>query len=137
MFLGELIPVVIEGVFGIQQGGETRHLVLLSDGERKLPIMIGMAEAHAIAQALEDIERSRPLTHDLIKNMLDKLGATVDRVNIDDLFNNTYYARIIIKSGDELIEIDSRPSDAVAIAVRYDAPIYVADGILDTAEDIL
>lgn len=131
---GALIEVDIEGVFAVQQAGSINQFVLLSDGDRKLPIMIGSFEAKAITQALERVQPDRPLTHDLTKSILDRLGGKVERVNIDDLWNTTYYAKIVITTSSDSTEIDSRPSDAIALAIRFDAPIFVAEGILDSAE---
>jgi bifunctional DNase/RNase len=129
--MGELIEVQIEGIFAAESGGSTSRFVLVSDRERKLPILIGGFEATAITLPLEGTRPDRPLTHDLIRNILDRLGARLDRVVIDDLWNGIYYAKLYIRSGKEEMEIDARPSDAIALAVRFDAPILVADAILD------
>lgn len=133
--MGELIEVQIEGVFEAQNQNNIQRFVLLTDGERKLPILIGGFEATAITMPLEGQRPDRPLTHDLIKNLLDRLSGTVDRVVIDDLWNTIYYAKLYVKTGKEELEIDSRPSDAIALAVRFDAPIFVADGILEAAAE--
>ncbi len=132
---GELIEVSIEGVFAAESGGSISHFVLLSDGERKLPILIGGFEAQAISYPLEGKRPDRPLSHDLIRNIMDRLDATLDRVVIDDLWNTTYYAKLYVKHAGEEIEVDARPSDAVALAVRFDAPVFVADGILDQSAE--
>jgi uncharacterized protein len=129
--LGELIEVQIEGIFAADSGGNTSRFVLVSDGDRKLPILIGGFEATAITLPLEGTRPDRPLTHDLIRNILDRLDLRLDRVVIDDLWNGIYYAKLYIRTGKEEIEIDARPSDAIALAVRFDAPIFVADAILD------
>lgn len=130
--LGELIEVSIEGVFAAESQGNISRFVLLSDGERKLPILIGPYEAQAISLPLEGTQPDRPMSHDLVRNIMDRLEATLDRVVIDDLWNTIYYAKLYVKlPKDEEIEIDSRPSDAIALAVRFDAPIFVADGILE------
>lgn len=131
--LGELIEVSIDGVFAAETNGNISRFVLLSDGERKLPIVIGPYEAQAISLPLDAVQPDRPMSHDLIRNILDRLDCTLDRVVIDDLWNTIYYAKLYIKNPkDEEMEIDSRPSDAIALAVRFDAPILVADGILET-----
>jgi hypothetical protein len=112
-----------------------RIVVLQEDqGERYLPIWIGPFEADAITIQLQDVEVARPLTHDLLKNVIDVLGGEVIRVVINDLQNDTFYAQIILQTetGDT-IEVDSRPSDAIALAVRVDAPIYVEDDVMDRA----
>jgi uncharacterized protein len=131
--LGELVEVQIDGVYMAETNGQTTQFVLVSDGERKLPILIGPFEAQAIQLPLENRRPDRPLTHDLIRNILDRLNQDLDRVVIDDLWNGVYYAKLYLKGSgsDPEIEIDARPSDAIALAVRFDAPIYVADGILE------
>lgn len=133
---GDLIEVEVEGVLGSGDGGNLTRFVLLADGERKLPIVIGPFEAAAILQYTENAQPERPMTHDLIRNVLEGLDASIDRVVIDDLWNSTYYARLYVrtKEGDE-IEFDSRPSDAIALAIRWGAPILVADKILEAAAE--
>lgn len=104
------------------------------DENRVLPIFIGANEAQAIALALGDDPPARPLTHDLLKNMLDALDAVVTRVDIVDLREGTFFARVHVARGDlEVHEFDSRPSDAIALAVRYDAPIFVTRTVFDDA----
>ena len=129
--MGELIEVQIEGVFMAEANGQVSRFVLLSDGERKLPIMIGLFEAHAISVPLDGQRPDRPMTHDLMRALIEPLGGDVDRIVIDDLWNSVYYAKVYVRKDGEEIELDSRPSDAIAIAVRFDCPILVADGILD------
>lgn len=129
--LGELVEVAIEGVYAVDNNGQTSRFVLLSEGGRRLPIVIGPFEAQAISLPLEGARPDRPLTHDLLKNMIDRLEGDVDRIVIDDLFNAIYYAKIYLRKGQDEMEIDARPSDAIAIAVRYDVPILVAEGILE------
>jgi bifunctional DNase/RNase len=130
---GELVEVQVEAVFAAQAGDKIQQFVLLTDGERKLPIVIGPFEAAAITLVLEGQTPDRPMTHDLVRNILERLDTSIERVVIDDLWGNTYYAKIWLQQGDQEMEIDSRPSDAIALAVRFDAPIYVAEGILDRA----
>jgi uncharacterized protein len=129
--LGELVEVQIEGVFHGQVAGNVSRFVLLSDGDRKLPIMIGPFEAAAIQLPLEGARPDRPMTHDLIRTIMERLDATLDRVVIDDLWNTTFYAKLYLKTKKEEIEIDARPSDSLALAVRFEAPIFVSEGILD------
>lgn len=101
------------------------------DGERSLPIWIGLLEANAIASELEGITFSRPMTHDLLKNMMDTLGIEVRSVEVNDLKNDTYYALIhIIHNGRE-ISIDARPSDALALSLRCGAPIFASENAID------
>lgn len=100
------------------------------DGERSIPIWIGLLEANAIASELEGIKFSRPMTHDLLKNMMDILGVAVKSVEVSDMKNNTYFASIhIIQNGRE-ISIDARPSDALALSLRFGAPIFVSDEVI-------
>lgn len=106
------------------------------DGERSLPIWIGMLEANAIASELEGIKFSRPMTHDLLKNVLDLMDAEVTRVEISDLKNNTYYALIHLTHNGKEISIDARPSDALALSLRFEAPIFVADKVLKKSMQI-
>lgn len=101
------------------------------DGPRSLPIIIGPFEAQAIALVLEGLTTPRPLTHDLMRNLLEKLDAQIEEVYINDLRDGTFYARIIFD--DPPIDVDARPSDAVALALRCQVPIYVNSEILDQA----
>ena len=101
------------------------------DGERSLPIWIGLLEANAIASELEGLTFSRPMTHDLLKNMMDMLGIEVRSVEVSDLKNDTYFALIhIIHNGRE-ISIDARPSDALALSLRCGAPIFASENAID------
>ncbi|HWA81982.1 MAG TPA: bifunctional nuclease family protein [Fimbriimonadaceae bacterium] len=133
--MGELVEVQIDGLYAHDSGGSTSRFVVVTDGDRKLPILIGGFEASAITYPLEGSRPDRPLTHDLIRNILDRLDVRLDRVVIDDLWNGIYYAKLYLRGGKEEMEIDARPSDAIALAVRFDAPIFVADAILDQALD--
>lgn len=101
------------------------------EGERRLPIVIGTPEAMAISNELEGTPRPRPMTHDLLKNAIEALDASVMSVFIHDLSDQTFYALIQLDRNDA--ELDSRPSDAIAIALRFNAPIYIADHLLDEA----
>ncbi len=98
--------------------------------ETTLPIWIGLLEATAIATELENIQFPRPMTHDLIRSFFDHLNVTVERIEVCDLKNNTYYALIHIRNGETVTCIDSRPSDAIAIALRTNAPIFVNDEVI-------
>ncbi len=105
------------------------------DGERQFPILIGIFEAQSIDRRVKNIQRPRPMTHDLVVNAIEALGGELDSVMISDLKDHTYYAVIRVKKDGELIEIDSRPSDAIAIAVTMapPLPIYINEDILDSA----
>jgi len=100
-------------------------------GEKTLPIWIGLFEAQSIALALENVKPPRPLTHDLAKSLIEKLKGKVDRVVINDLRNNTFYARILIRQNGKSIQVDSRPSDAIALALRLKVPIYIDEAVLN------
>ena len=102
-------------------------------GERYLPIWIGFAEANAIAVIIEGVDVPRPLTSDLLCSIMNRLGASINSIIINDLKDNTFYANIILKVNWAEMKIDSRPSDAIAIAVRAGAPIYVKEAVLDKA----
>ena len=101
------------------------------DGERKFPIVIGNNEALAIDRRLKGKETPRPLTHDLLANVIENMGGSVDRIEINDLQAHTFFARIMIRQNGRTIEIDSRPSDAIALGIATVVPIYVAEHVLD------
>jgi len=113
-------------------------VVVLKDAEEKffLPIWIGVFEANAIALKIENVATSRPMTHDLFFNTLGDLKTRIDKVVINDLRENTFYARIFLVREGESIEIDSRPSDALALALRFDAGIYVEEDVLEKSRKI-
>jgi hypothetical protein len=110
-------------------------IVILKDkeGKKSLPIWIGIFEAQAILLALENIQPPRPLTHDLLRTTIEDLGAKVAKVVINALRDNTYFAKISLHIDSREIEIDSRPSDAIALALRADSPIFVNDPVLSAA----
>jgi bifunctional DNase/RNase len=111
------------------------RIVILKDitSERFLPIWIGPYEAEAITVSLQHMEVARPLTHDLLRNVLEELGAEVQRVNITDLRDDVFYARIIVHVNGHELEIDSRPSDALALAVRVHVPVFVEESVMEQA----
>lgn len=111
-------------------------VVILKDetGDLALPIWIGIAEATSIASAIKQVTMARPLTHDLMHDIFDELGVRVERVVITDLKDSTYFAELVLSYGDKALILDSRPSDAIAIALRSSAPIYVAQQVLDQAK---
>ncbi len=110
-------------------------IVILKDPDNKLnlPIWIGLLEATAMATELENIKMARPMTHDLLRNIIEKLGAEVDCVEITDLRDNTYFALIHLRTGANRITIDARPSDAISLALRTRSPIYVAKRVLEAS----
>ena len=108
--------------------------VLLRDNRgRSVLIWIGRPEAFAISISLEGASADRPMTHDLMKNIIHRLGGTVERIVIDDLWHDTYYAKIHVTMNGNIFEIDSRPSDAIALGLREKAPIYMAESVLEQA----
>jgi len=118
---------------GTDQGTIANHFVLLRDNRgRRVPIFVGQFEAWAISLALEGDAPDRPFTHDLIRLLLERLDATIERVVIDDLWSETFYAKIgLVKATGETMDIDARPSDAIALALRVRAPIYMAETVLE------
>jgi bifunctional DNase/RNase len=110
-----------------------QRVVILKEkaSERYLPIWIGPAEADAIAVKVQEVSVPRPLTHDLLYSIITALGASTNSVLLSDLKNDTFYAKIVLNSGDRKMEVDSRPSDALALAVRAGVPIYAEEAVLD------
>jgi len=106
------------------------------DGDRVLPIWVGVFEANAIALQIENISTPRPMTHDLLRNTLRDLDAKVQRILVSDLKDNTFYALIYVECHGEVVAIDARPSDAIALALRTQAPIFVEDFVIDHAKTI-
>ncbi len=116
-----------------------QRVVILKDkgSDRYLPIWIGPAEADAIAVKLQDLSVPRPLTHDLLQTMIDTLGGSVKHILVNDLQNDTFYAKIVIQVNGDVKEIDSRPSDAMALAVRTQVPIYADEEVMEKAGILL
>jgi uncharacterized protein len=110
-------------------------IVILKDTDNKLnlPIWIGLLEATAMATEIEGIKMARPMTHDLIKNILGEVGCAVDSVEITDLKENTYFAQVYLNISGRQVVIDSRPSDAIALALRTKSPIFVAKAVLEAS----
>jgi bifunctional DNase/RNase len=128
-----MIEVTIDSV-RVSLMSQHRIVVLREENsERYLPIWIGPFEADAITIQLQGIEVSRPMTHDLLKQLIETLDGEVSHVLINDLQNDTFYAKIVLNVNGDTIEVDSRPSDAVALAVRVDAPIYVDEDVMERA----
>ena len=116
-----------------------QRVVILKEkmAERYLPIWIGPAEADAIAVKLQGVNVPRPLTHDLLRSVIDTLGATINSVIVSDLKSDTFYAKLILDVDGGRVEIDSRPSDALALAVRAEVPVFVDETVLDKAAILL
>lgn len=107
-----------------------------ADSQVFLPIWIGVFEANAIALQLEGVESPRPMTHDLLRASMELLGATVDRVVISELKDNTFFARIHLQTNGRSLELDARPSDAIALALRTESPIFVRQPVLEQAQAV-
>ncbi|HEX4684899.1 MAG TPA: bifunctional nuclease family protein [Gemmatimonadaceae bacterium] len=130
-----MIEVVVSRL-GMDPGTQTYVVVLQEkDGERMLPIWIGQPEAESIVMHMHNMKRTRPLTHDLCKSIISGLGATLRRVQITRVENNTYYGELHLQRDGKIVNVDSRPSDAIAIALRLDAPIFAAEALLVVPEE--
>ena len=130
-----------EGFIEMKVGGLTLDpvtktpIVILKDAENKLnlPIWIGLMEATSMATELEGITMARPMTHDLLRNLIEEVGGTVEAIEVTDMQDNTYYAAIRLKVGERDISVDSRPSDAISLALRTKSPIFVAAKVLESS----
>lgn len=128
-----MIETVVES---IRVSLVTQHRVVIlkeAQGERHLPIWIGAYEAEAIAMELQGVAAARPLPYDLMKALIGDLGGAVERIMVTDLSQDVFYARIVIRQNGQTIEVDSRPSDAIALAVRAHVPILVEDSVMERA----
>ena len=123
--------MLIYGVSFDLVGKQPIVLLKTADGNKFLPIWIGHPEAAAILMKLQSQAPPRPMTHDLLSDMLEQLGATVSRITVTELRENTFFAQITVTQDGQEIEIDSRPSDAIALAIRAEAPIYAADRVIE------
>ncbi|HEY0593728.1 MAG TPA: bifunctional nuclease family protein [Thermoanaerobaculia bacterium] len=134
--MSRLVPMSIKGL--MLDPISNSPIVILKDGEEKvfLPIWVGIFEANAIALQLENIATPRPMTHDLLRNLIETVDGKVRRVIINELKDSTFYARIDMVVGERQLEIDARPSDAIALALRTAAPIFVEQDVLDQAQTI-
>jgi hypothetical protein len=113
-------------------------IIVLRDqsGQRMLPIWVGVFEANAIALQMENVETPRPMTHDLLRNILEDLRARVERIVVCDLRENTFYAEIHLDSGGRAVTVDARPSDAIALALRTRSPIFVEESVIEGASRV-
>lgn len=131
-----LVPMTIKGLM-LDPISNSPIVVLKDENDSVfLPIWVGIFEANAIALRLENVETPRPMTHDLLRNVIADVEGKVTRVVINDLVESTFYARIFLTLGPRQLEIDARPSDALALALRTDAPIFVAQSVLDQAQTL-
>jgi bifunctional DNase/RNase len=132
-----MIETVVES---IRVSLVTQHRVVILkevDGERHLPIWIGSYEAEAIAMELQGVTASRPLPYDLMRSIIDDLGGAVERISVTELSDDVFYARIILRQNGREVEVDSRPSDAIALAVRARVPIMVDEAVMEKAGVVL
>ena len=128
-----MIETIVESI-RVSLVTQARVVILKEvDGERHLPIWIGPFEAEAIAMELQSIQSSRPLPYDLLRSVIGELGAEVRRIVITEISNDVFYARIVLDARGSSVEIDSRPSDAIALAVRVKVPIFVDDSVMERA----
>jgi hypothetical protein len=136
MEVSMLKPMVISGLTVDPLTNSPIVLLKEVEGQRTLPIWIGLLEATAIASELEGIKFSRPMTHDLLKNIMGLMNVKVNRVEVCDLKNNTYFAVIHINHNGKEMSIDARPSDALAISLRMGAPIFVAEDVIKKSSQV-
>jgi len=131
---GTIVPVRIKGVYLIQTtGGPTPFVLLEDNAKRMMPIYIGLAEAISINAALNHEVPARPMTHDLFMSLLERMGATINNILIDELNEGVYFARLSVSSDGLHFELDARPSDCIALALRCEAPIQVQESVLTGA----
>ena len=116
---------------------QDQQIIVLTevDGDRKFPIVIGSPEAMAIDRRLKGHVHPRPLTHDLLANVIEQLGGAIDRIEINDLQDHTFFARIHVRQNGQTVKVDSRPSDAIALGVATNVPIFVAEHVLDAVSN--
>lgn len=129
-----MVEVVVSRL-GLDSSTQSYVVILQEkDGDRLLPIWIGQPEAESIVMQMHNIKRVRPLTHDLCKSLILGLGATLRRIQITRVEKNTYYAELHIERGTEVVHVDARPSDSIAIALRFAAPIFASDELLSEVQ---
>lgn len=135
--MSTLVPMTIKGL--MLDPISNSPIVVLKDGEERifLPIWVGIFEANAIALQLENVATPRPMTHDLLRTMIQTLEGSVEKIIINDLRDSTFFARIQLVAAGKTVEVDARPSDAIALALRTESPIYVEQSVLDQAQTIV
>lgn len=135
--MSTLVPMTIKGL--MLDPISNSPIVVLKDGEERifLPIWVGIFEANAIALQLENVATPRPMTHDLLRTMIQTLEGIVEKIIINDLRDSTFFARIQLVAAGKTVEVDARPSDAIALALRTESPIYVEQSVLDQAQTIV
>lgn len=125
------VEVVIHGLTMDSNNNNPVILLKQKDGQKVMPIWIGLFEANSIAMSIGEVQVPRPMTHDLLKSALEESGLKIERVAVTDLKDNTFYATIYLRDNGTVIQVDSRPSDAIALAVRTQCPIFIMDSIFD------
>ena len=128
-----MLEMVIDSIRVSLMNMQRVVILRVKDSDRYLPIWIGPSEAESIAMKLQDVSVPRPLTHDLLNTVITSLGATVNHVVVSDLSNDTFYAKVVLQHNGTAMEVDSRPSDAIALAVRTQSPIYAEEPVLEKA----
>jgi len=130
--MSDYVPVKVRGVYFVSTvTGPLAVVFIAADSDKMVPIYIGLAEAISIDIALRNETTPRPMTHDLMKSVMDNFNIKIDRIIIDDLDEQVFYARLMLKDAGKEIEVDARPSDCIALAVRTNASIFIDPGILD------
>lgn len=132
-----MIEVTVGGLVPDMKTGTSVLLLRISGGKKHLPVWIGAPEAEAIRLAITKQSLGRPLTHDLLKLVLDGVGVTLSRIIITSIQDSTFYARLVLERDQEIISIDARPSDSVALALRTGSPMFVTSELLESQEDNL
>ena len=132
-----MLELTIDGIRVSLMNQQRVVILRVKDTEKFLPIWIGPGEADAIALKLQNVAVPRPLTHDLLFDVISSLDATVDRIVVSDLSDDTFYAKIVLQVNGSTMEVDSRPSDALALAVRTESPIYAEDAVVEKAAIML
>ena len=132
-----MLELVIDGIRVSLMNQQRVVILRVKDTDKYLPIWIGPSEADAIALKLQNVTVPRPLTHDLLSDIISLLDATVDRIVVHDLSDDTFFAKIVLQVNGSTMEVDSRPSDALALAVRTESPIYAEDSVVEKAAILL
>jgi hypothetical protein len=129
------VPMELSRILITELGDQQVIFLKEKDGERTFPILIGINEALAVDRRIKGIETPRPMTHDLLANVIAAMGGQLERIVINDLREHVFYARLFIRRDGEVIEVDSRPSDAIALGSAFDTPIFVAEHVLEEVLD--
>ncbi len=125
------VPMELSRILITELGEQQVIFLREKDGDRTFPIMIGISEALAVRRRLHGYSTPRPLTHELLSNIIGRMGGQLEKIVVTDLRDHTFFATLFIRKGEELMEIDSRPSDAIALGAAFDTPIFVEEDVLD------